>query len=138
MTNNKQQITKEELAEFAKLLNQKHATAMADKFFEVAHAQKADEVTVIVTLRNTSDSFHYPVEARVLADAKMSPKDCVAFLLDYIDMYWEEFFKEGGELYLPIDWSDHAYEGVDFQIRGQIHNLMLEKMGDDFLEQHTH
>ena len=49
-------------------------------------------------------------------------------LCDYIGEYFAEYFREGGELYLPIDWADYQWEGVSLQMRGQILNLEAERL----------
>jgi hypothetical protein len=55
-------------------------------------------------------------------------------LIDYIDSYFEEFFRENGEVLLPIDWAPFDWEGVPIQLKGQIFNLEVEKMADEWLE----
>ena len=58
----------------------------------------------------------------------------VALLLcEYIGEYFAEYFREGGELYLPIDWADYSWEGVPLQMRGQILNLEAERLADELL-----
>ena len=63
----------------------------------------------------------------------MKRKDAVLFLLDYIDCYFEEFFKEDENVFLPIDWSEYSFDEVPFQLKGQILNLHVEDLADRIL-----
>lgn len=127
-------LNEAELKEFASLLNRKYASMIHERHFEVVMAKDARGVYATVTLRNPSGSYFYPVEGRVAHDDhEMSVRDACSFLLDYIDSYFEEYFRGGGEVYLPIDWSDYEHEGVVLQLKGQILNLEVERMADEIL-----
>ena len=92
-------------------------------------------VTVTLTLSNESQSFVYPVEARIdSAKEGLSVRDASLFLIDYIDAYFEDFFADGEELYLPIDWADMTYDANNFQIKGQILNVKAEDLADELLK----
>lgn len=120
----------------ADLLNRKYENYLLGKLFAVDSHFVANEqgVYVQVTLANADQSFYYPVEARVNIDAEeLGKKDAAFFLVDYIDTYFEEYLMEEEDLFLPIDWSPQEYDAVSFQMRGQIRNLKLEKMADEWL-----
>ncbi len=129
-------LSKDEVSEIARLMDRKYASHMNQRHFHAEVSKDATGVYAKVTLRNKSGSFFYPVEGRLAhLDHDMNAKQAALFLLDYIDAYFAEYFKEGGEVYLPIDWTEYDYDGVPMQIKGQILNLELEKMADEWLEQ---
>ncbi len=121
--------------ELAAAMQTKYRMALGERRFVVEAEIKGRGVFVKVTLENPERSFHYPVEARVLYEKEeMKSAEAALFLINYIDTYFEEFLlEEDEELFLPIDWSDHQYEGVNFQMKGQIHNLKLEELADEWL-----
>lgn len=120
----------------ADLMNRKYENYLLGKLFTVTSFYVAAEqgVYVTVTLSNKDESYYYPVEARVaIHKEELSKKDAAFFLVDYIDTYFEEYLMEEERLLLTIDWSDQEYDAVSFQTRGQIRNLKLEKMADEWL-----
>ncbi len=133
-------VTKDECEELAAAMQSKYAMAIADRRFAIEASQQDRGVYVKILLANQDESFFYPVEARILAEVEeLSPRQAALFLIDYIDMYFEEFLMEEDEsLYLPIDWSDHEWDAVKFQVRGQILNRKLERMADELLGETPH
>jgi hypothetical protein len=128
-------LTNDECVELAETMVKKYRIAMKDRSFAI-HALVKDKGTyVTVLLANADGSYHYPVEGRLLHGAEeMEPREAALFLLDYIDAYFEEYlYEEDEQLYLPIDWTDHEYDAVNFQIRGQIINKKLETLADQWL-----
>jgi hypothetical protein len=117
------------------LLTRKYRSYIGGKFFTVNAEPHMGGVAVSVILRNQSRSYFYPVEARIRhGEANLTETEAALFLVDYIDVYFDEFFRAGGEVYLPIDWADFTYGGKTFQLRGQILNLELEQMADDWIK----
>lgn len=131
-------ITSEECEELAYLMNQKYAAFLDDRKFEILVGHEGPGVKAQVLLQNDAQSFYYPVEGRMLHEEEdMTARDAVLFLIDYIDLYFEEFLSQGEDFYVPIDWAKHQYDAVDFQIRGQILNLKVETMGDRLLTENS-
>lgn len=120
----------------AKAMESKYAMALKGRTFTVEAEVKGRGVFVKVILSNQDKSYYYPVEARVLYEKEeMQRGEAALFLLDYIDAYFDEYLtQENEEIYLPIDWADFQYEAVDFQMRGQILNLKLEELAEEFLK----
>ncbi len=136
ISSTEQFLSKTELDAIAVVMDRKYASQVNHRRFEVSANKDATGVYAKVTLRNRSGSFFYPVEGRIAnLDHDMAPKEAAIYVLDYIDAYFAEFFREGGEVYLPIDWSEYEYDGVPLQLKGQILNLEVEKMADELLEQ---
>jgi len=120
------------------LLNKKHAIFLDKRSFTISASEDESVVTSSVTLRNKDDSFHYPIETRLSYDpAEMTAQQSAVFLIDYIDLYFEQYFEEGEDLLLPIAWAKHNYDAVEFEIRGQIRNKCVEDMADRLLENST-
>ncbi|MFY7930282.1 MAG: hypothetical protein ACOVS5_15515 [Oligoflexus sp.] len=128
-------LTQDECNELADAMSSKYRIALRDRRFQVQASIKGRGVFVTVLFANQDQSYYYPVEARVMyGKEEMKAREAALFLLDYIDTYFEEYLLEEDEqLYLPIDWADHQYEAIEFQVRGQILNRKLEAMADEWL-----
>lgn len=130
----KEFVTEAECRDISSLMERKYATFMKQRSFETMVRKDGNGVYAKITLRNPSGSFYYPVEARIAhIDHDMSNHDAGLFLLDYIDAYFAEYFRENGEVYLPIDWADYESDGIPMQLKGQILNLEVERMADELL-----
>ena len=134
---NKKFITADECVELAKALETKYRIAMNGRSFSIKAENTETDVSVSVLLESQDKSFHYPVDARVKFESEeMTANEAALFLIDYIDIYFEEFLLEEDEsLYLPIEWNDFEYEAVNFQMKGQIFNRKLDNMADELLKQ---
>lgn len=128
-------LNNEEKSKLVRILNTKYATYLNGRFFELGIQTNNDNVHVKLVLRNSQDQFHYPVEGRISSkEQNLSPKDAALLLVDYMDMYFEEFFKDDGEVLLTIDWSKHTFNEKEFQLKGQIFNLERERLADEWLK----
>ncbi len=127
-------LTKEECRARATVMNRKHAGQLGARGFEVAVENDDGLVHTKVLLRDPDEVFYYPVEARVDArKAGVTEREAAELLLDYTELYFDEFFREGEDVYLPIDWASQTCEEVTFEMRGQIVNRKLEAMADALL-----
>lgn len=128
-------LTDDDCKELAETMVKKYRIAMKDKTFSIRAWVENRGTYVTVLLSNTDQSFYYPVEGRLLHEPEeMEPVEAALFLIDYIDTYFEEYlYEQDGEIFIPIDWTDHEYEAVNFQIRGQILNKKLESLADQWL-----
>lgn len=129
-------LNQDDCEALAKAMESKYAMALKGRNFKVEAEVKGRGVFVKVILANQDKSYYYPVEARVLYEKEeMQRGEAALFLLDYIDAYFDEYLtQENEEIYLPIDWADFQYEAIDFQMRGQILNLKLEELAEEFLK----
>jgi hypothetical protein len=124
----------EELKTLTQIMDRKYAAKVKDRYFEAELTKDGVGVYAKVTLRDRSGKFYYPVEGRMAhADHDMNVRDAGLFLLDYMDAYFDEYFKEDGDVFLPIDWADFDCEGVALQLKGQIFNLEVERLADEIL-----
>jgi hypothetical protein len=123
-----------ECQEVVQLLNRKHANNLKGRRFEGSVEGDTLAVLVRITLRNASGSYYYPVEGRLdYSNQDMSAHDAALFLLDYLPLYFDEFFADDEGVFLPIDWANHECDEVKFQLKGQILNLEAERLADELL-----
>lgn len=125
----------QELRSLARRFNARFHDTRGPRWFVLDAAERDGDTWVRVVLRNDTDSFHYPVEARIAPCKTRARRDQAFFLFACIDSYWEEFFEEGENVYIPIDWTPYEHQGKKFQLRGQILNRRAEKMADDLLRE---
>ncbi len=123
-----------ECMQLAQIMNLKHAVARGPRVFSIAIEPEASHMVCKVTLANKEQSYYYPVQVRV-ESTKETARDNALLVLDYIDSYFEEFFNEDENVFLPIDWKEFVFEGTSFLMRGQILNLKAEKEVDALLAQ---
>ena len=127
-------LTEMECQEISRQLERKFAGLLKQRYFETEVRKDSQGVYGKITLRNQTGSFFYPVEARVAhVDHNLGDRGAATLLLDYICEYFAEYFREDGDLFLPIDWAPFESEGVSFQLKGQILNLEAEKLADALL-----
>ncbi len=126
-------FTAQELRSIARRYDARFHATRGERWFVIDVAPRAEDIWVQVLLRNELDSFHYPVEARIAPCATRSRRAQAFFLLAFIDSYWEEFFAENEDVFVPIDWTAYEFQGEKFQIRGQVLNRMAEKIADELL-----
>ena len=127
-------LTVEDCAEISQLMDRKFAGLLKQRYFEAAIHKDSQGVYAKVALRNQTGSFYYPVEARVAhMDHDFDERAAALFLIDYITEYFAEYFREDGDVFLPIDWIDYEWGGVSFQLKGQLLNLEVERLADALL-----
>ncbi len=126
-------FTSQELRGLAQRCNARFHDTRGERWFVVAAAQRDGDTWVQVLLRNDEDSFHYPIEARIAPCTTKSRRAQAFLLLAFIDSYWEEFFEEGEDVFISIDWTAYEYQEEKFHLRGQVLNRMAEKMADELL-----
>lgn len=127
-------LTDAECRELATVMNRKYAGYLGARSFEISVTMDDNGVFVKVLLRDPEGTYYYPVDSRMnVAKAKMDRREAAMLMLDYSDMYFDEYFQQGEDVYLPIDWSSHECEGVTFEMKGQIQNLKLEGEADEIL-----
>lgn len=123
-------------------LNHKFSFFLKSENFDFQAGYKGDQIQLKLILANHDESFFYPIEAIFVQDddsnQKLSPHNTALLILEYLELYFNDFFSENREVYLPIDWSMHQHNNVKFFLRGFIRNLKMEKIADEFLSKHGH
>jgi hypothetical protein len=129
-------ITQIECDELAKMMKSKFQHYLESREFVIQAKKDKNAIYVTVTLQNADTSYCYPVEARIdAANESLTERRSVLFLIDYIDLYFEEFLTDGGEdLFIPIDWSDYEWDTVNFQLKGQVLNRALETKASNLID----
>ena len=128
-------LNKVECEVIAAAMQTKYSSFLGDRRFRVEATGAGDEAQVLVALTSPDKSFHYPIEGRMNAkDEGLTVKAAGMFLLDFIDVYFEEFLTRDGDTYLPIEWAAFECEGKTIHLKGQVLNLKLEDMADEILK----
>ena len=136
MTQDQLFLTEQEATSLAAQLNRKNVYNLEGKLFTVSGKVVDPLVEVKVVLKNADESFYYPVEARMeFGKEDKTAREAALFLIDYIDVYFEEYFEQDGELLLPINWTAHEYDAVNFELKGQVLNMKLERWADQLIGQ---
>lgn len=121
----------EECNALLKVLHSKYASFLNGRFFELESHSDKDQVWVCLLLRNHSNQFYYPVEGRMSSDKTFSSKEAALHILDYMDLYFDEYLKD--DVLLPIDWGKHHFEGRELELKGQIFDKKKEQLADEWL-----
>lgn len=124
--------------EIEKILARKYAAYLEDERFRVEGGSDKDRVQLRVTLEKNDGSIAYPIEAVTLVErsSKESKLELGHLLLDYVDIYLQEYFSNDRDVYLPLDWSKHQCEGREIYLRGFVRNLALEAQADELFKRH--
>lgn len=121
--------------EVANIFESNYFNNLKDRFFS-AEIQFIDNMLQLtLTLKNQDESFFYPVTARMnVSGQEIDVKNARQLLIEFIDAYFEEFFREGEQVYLPIEWGSFELNGYSLQAKGQILNNKLERLADEWLK----
>ena len=127
-------LTQLEIHGLAEAMEKKYNIYLDGRRFSIEAPQIEDGVMVRTKLSSDDLSYVYPVEARMAhKEEDLEPRKALLFLIDFVDAYFEDFLTSMESVYLPIDWADMSYEGIKFQIKGQILNKKAEDMADALL-----
>ncbi len=131
-------LNAEDISKLQNLMETKHKMFLNDRGFKIEARREDAAIYVTVTLSRADRTFYYPVESRMdFIKEDMTQDEAALFLIDYIDLYFEDYFAEEENTFIPIDWANYFYDATDFQMKGQIRNLKLEEMADQILATHT-
>lgn len=124
-------IARDEQMDLINILNRKYAVYLKDRSFHINVSANSETAYVNVTLKNEDESFFYPIESRIIhCEQGIKPRESVLLLIDYIDIYFEEYFKDDEDTYLPLDWSSYSFEGHEFEMKAQVKNKKAEDQAD--------
>ncbi len=129
---------KEDSQKIIDLLKTKHAVYLVNEIFELETGYNKDLIQIKISLKKEDESVVYPIEIICVHDneTQLKVQETTQIIVDYIDLYWSEFFQEERNLFVPLDWSSYHCEGVNFFLRGFIRNLTLEKHADLLLKEY--
>ncbi|HOW17379.1 MAG TPA: hypothetical protein PK443_06650 [bacterium] len=88
-------------------------------------------------LCNDEQTYYYPFDMVIEEKESkgLTEEEAKLVLLDFAGSYFEEFFKSGRELYMPIDWKEYSLNGLKFYAKAQVLNKKLEKEADRILKE---
>ena len=133
-------IEHQQIEDLARIMNLKYAPYRKDRYFSLRLVEGV-WVEIKVTLSSLDKTFVYPIEAKFESQDKDKTKaerqQHIFAVLDYIDQYFEEYFKEDENVFIPIDWSLHSWEGHEFYLKGQVVNEKLETMAERWIHDHS-
>lgn len=129
----------EEILNIQSLLNKKHSLYLDDEEFILEIGTSKEQIQLKIALNKKNNNVSYPIECIYLKEtAKEEEQDIVLKMIDYLDIYWANYFSEERNVFVPIDWSKHEFEGVSFYVRGFLRNIELENAANEFLHKHGH
>ncbi len=104
-----------------------------DVVFEGYYSENTLFITA--TLKNLDESFLYPFEAKIsFADnPNLKTDEARLLLLNFIGQYFEEYFINDRNIYIPIDWLAYVYEENKIYAKAQILNKKLENLANELL-----
>ncbi len=125
------------MSSIQELLRKKYSPFLFDEEFLIESGRNREQVQVQVNLRKHDGSVEYPIECVYLVEPEQErgPEDVSYLMLDYLDVYWNEYLTNGRDTFFTIDWSRHSCEGVDFYVRGFVRNVHLEIEADKIFEE---
>jgi len=125
------------------LMNTKYRTLLEDEQFQIESGYNESQVQIKVTLERNDKSVFYPIELIFVPEEReeitsQSADEVASLMLDYIDVYWQEYLNDGRDVFVPLAWSKHTCEGVEFFVRGFVRNRSLEEQADELFKKHGH
>lgn len=132
-----------ETKKISALLNMKYRALLDNEQFQVESGHDDNQVQIKVTLERSDKSVFYPIELIHVFEVRdeqsqVTPDELAALMLDYIDVYWQEYLNDGRDVFVPLAWGKHSCEGIDFFIRGFVRNRSLEEQADELFRKHGH
>lgn len=129
----------QEISNLCSMMNKKHSVFLNEERFEILAGENKSQIQIQINLKKNDGTCEYPIECVFINENKEENAQKIASLmLDYIDIYWTNYFQEDRDVFIPIDWNPHEYEGISFHIRGSIRKKDLEIQADQFLAQYGH
>ncbi len=123
----------------AEALSSRHGRGLSasdGERFEVTARMEGETIIARVVLGRPDRTFRYEMEcARTLEEGAftLNASDTLDLCLDFLDWYLGEYFREGRELLLPLDWQPHRFGEFEVLARGDVRNPLLEDAADAWL-----
>lgn len=129
--------TADELIDIKKLLNKRHSVYLENESFEIESGSSHNQVQISVSLKKNDNTACYPIECVFIKETGDVKESEIAMkMIDYLDIYWTNYFSEERNVFIPLDWSKHDFEGIMFYIRGFIRKPQLETYANNLLLEH--
>ena len=100
------------------------------------HAIEEGAWTLSVIFENPDRSLHLPVDVALVGsdNPKLSHDEARDVLVDFIDYFFDRYFRDAREVTLPLDWAGFPFGDYTVRARGWEKNLRLEELADKLLE----
>jgi hypothetical protein len=132
-----------EVLKINSLLNTKYRSMLLNERFVVESGYDAQQIQLKVTLERIDGTVYYPIELLHIREdegahnqTNVTADELASLMLDYIDVYWQEYLSDGRDVFVPLAWDKHTCEGVEFYIRGFVRNRSLEQQADELFRKH--
>ena len=122
---------------FLQALQKRHASYLKPgERFDAAADVMSDGWSLKVTFMNHDKSTWLPMEVVLLHNDNPGIKDGDArdAIMDFADYYFGEYFRDGREVTLPIDWKPFPFGELTIRAKGWERNLKLEEAADLLLK----
>lgn len=128
-------LTPEHAARIVDTLSIRHGRKLDDERFTVGARLEDETVVVTLTLERLDRTFLYRMESAMTPteDESVSAADALDLCLDFLDWYLGEYFKDGREILLPLDFQPHRFGEFEVLARGDVLNPLLEDAADAWL-----
>lgn len=130
-------LSPEEIAQMEAVFNERFFDFLEkdeNAFFEGYFSNGNLFITLIIS--NEDESYYYPFETMLRGSENegIDEEKARMALVDFIGTYFEDFFNNNRQTYIPIDWSPYTMDGIKFYAKAQVINKKLEKEADDILK----
>jgi len=130
----------QELSKINALMNKKHALSLNDECFSIQAECNEAQIQLCVSLNKDDKSTIYPIECVFMKEEgeKVVDAEITVLMLDYLDVYWTEYFSSDRNVFCTLDWSAHLCEEHRFYVRGFVRHKALEDEANALLEEMGH
>ena len=103
------ELAQSNIENLVRIMNLKYGPYLKDRLFYLESQVDGDISCVDVTLKNSEQTFVYPVSSRMMyKNQQLSARESAMLMLDFVDSYFEDFLKKDEAVYFPIDWTHYT------------------------------
>jgi len=130
-------MSPEEIAQMEAVFNERFFEFLKkDENISIEGHISEEAMYITNILSNEEQTYYYPFETVI--SLKDNPdteeEEAKLCLLDFIGEYFDEFFNNQRETFVPISWAPYSVKGKNLYARAQIINKKLEKEADLILK----
>lgn len=106
-----------------------------ERFRVMGSAIAVDAWTLNVIFESRDRTLHLPVELALVINEnpRLRNDEAGDILIDFLDYFFDRYFREGREVTMPIDWALFPFGEYSVRARGWERNKRLEDMADRLL-----
>jgi len=126
-------------ARIAALLDSRHGKSLRDETLDIAARVEGENPVMQVVLRSRDRSLVYTMEAALVRSdyPTIGLSEGLDVCVDFLDWYLGEYFREGRDAFLPLDWKKFRFGDLEVMARGDLRNDLLEDLADAWLRGET-